>query len=189
MILHPFAGAGGPEALAASSRASLMLQGIIPSDEFALDTLAQMVLEGRYYELRMLFYIGKDLERWIEQCLDFAARSDALSSIGLKSANFAALLVEDPPLVVKEKLQSWGVLDYRTIFARALGLHAVFTELPARDSFTEEFVRHYHRYVDQFFDCRQKAAGVERLGNKDFQFEMYSSGEYSRLLERQWEGS
>lgn len=165
-----------------------MLQGIIPSDEFAVETLTQMVLEGRYYELRMLFYIGKDLERWIEQCLDFAARSDTLSARGLKTASFAALLVEDPPPAVKEKLQGWGVLDYRTIFARALGLHTVFTELPDRELFTADFVRHYHRYADQFFDCRQGAAVFERVNQTEFEFEMYSSGEYSRLLEQQWEG-
>jgi hypothetical protein len=66
LILHPFADAGGPGKLVQSSRASLMLQGLLPSGELSRDQLDRSVLEGRYCEIRMLFYVGKDLRRWIE---------------------------------------------------------------------------------------------------------------------------
>ncbi len=70
LILHPFADAGGPDKLVESSRASLMLQGLLPSGERTTEDLDRALLDGRYCEIRMLFYVGKDLVRWIEQCLD-----------------------------------------------------------------------------------------------------------------------
>src|SRR5579863_5505375 len=70
LILHPFADAAGPDKLVESSRASLMLQGLLPSGERSTDDLDKSLLEGRYCEIRMLFYVGKDLTRWIDQSLE-----------------------------------------------------------------------------------------------------------------------
>src|SRR5271170_2794400 len=70
LILHPFADAGGPDKLVESSRASLMLQGLLPSGERSNEELDRALIDGRYCEIRMLFYVGKDLVRWIEQCLE-----------------------------------------------------------------------------------------------------------------------
>src|SRR5271163_5199102 len=70
LILHPFADAGGPDKLVESSRASLMLQGLLPTGERSTEDLDLSLLEGRYCEIRMLFYVGKDLVRWIDQCLE-----------------------------------------------------------------------------------------------------------------------
>ena len=79
LILHPFADAGGPSKLVESSRANLKLQGLLPQGEASREDLDKALLDGRYSELRMLFYVGKDLARWIEQCLEFAERhQDAL---------------------------------------------------------------------------------------------------------------
>ena len=70
LILHPFADASGPDKLVESSRASLMLQGLLPSGERSTEELDRALIDGRYCEIRMLFYVGKDLVRWIEQCME-----------------------------------------------------------------------------------------------------------------------
>ena len=80
----------------------------------------------------MLYYVGKDLMRWIEQCTEFVQRESALRASGIEWQSFAELLVEDSPLPVREKLKNWGVADYRAIFARGMGLNAVFAEVPDR---------------------------------------------------------
>lgn len=92
LILHPFADVDGPDKLAGSSRASLMLQGLLPSEERTQEELDRALLEGRYCEIRRLFYVGKDLVRWIEQCLEHVARQPDL----LNSDHFPALPC--PPL-------------------------------------------------------------------------------------------
>src|ERR1700693_2645775 len=75
LILHPSADAPGPARLVESSRASLKLQGLLPAGEATREELDNALLEGRYSELRMLFYVGKDLIRWVEQCLEFVERN------------------------------------------------------------------------------------------------------------------
>src|SRR5438045_9444952 len=71
LILHPFSDHSGPGKLVQSSRASLMLNGLLPNDESSEDELTRKLIEGRLCEIRMLFVVGKDLQRWISQCLDF----------------------------------------------------------------------------------------------------------------------
>lgn len=141
LILHPFADASGPDKLAESTRASLVLQGVLPNDELTQEELNRRVLDGRFQEVRMLCYVGKDVSRWMEQCMEAVARDHALSGAGIRAESFAALLVEDPPGNVKQKLQSWGVADHRTIFSRALGLNAVFADPPPRETLSDSFIR------------------------------------------------
>src|ERR1700691_2969546 len=88
LILHPFADAAGPAKLVERSRASLMLQGLLPSGERSTDELDQSLLEGRYCEIRLLFYVGKDLVRWIEQSLEHVERQPYFDS-GIKFQSFA----------------------------------------------------------------------------------------------------
>lgn len=187
LILHPFSDASGPDKLAESSRASLMLQGLLPNDEFTFEELNRRLLEGRFYEIRMLCYVGKDLERWIEQCFEFCERDDELRDAGLRAESFAALLVEGPPDNVRTKLESWGVIDHKSIFIRALGLSAVFLRPPERDMLTDGFLHHHYRYAEQFYRCRQHLLPSTPAGASAFQFEIYASAEYARMLEKQWE--
>ena len=74
LILHPFSDPEGPAKLVESSRASMMLQGLLPSGQMSQEDLDQTLLNGRYCEIRMLYYVGKDLVRWIEQCMDHVSR-------------------------------------------------------------------------------------------------------------------
>jgi hypothetical protein len=186
LILHPFADAAGPSRLVESSRASLKLQGLLPAGEATREELDLALLEGRYSELRMLFYVGKDLARWIEQCLEFIGRNQVRPTGGITYQSFASLLVHGAPSGVEGKLRKWGVADYKSIFTRALGLQCLFADIPARPFLADDFVRNYFRYADQIFAAKQAEAEFTRVTSNEFNFELYSSGEYSRMLERSW---
>lgn len=187
LILHPFSDSSGPNKLLESSRASLMLQGLLPSGEFTMFELEQKLLDGRFCELRMLLYLGRDLDRWIEQCIEMVEREDALKTTGIKYQSFATMIVEDPPDNVREKLKAWGVADYKAIFSRALGLNCVFREVPEREMLNAEFVRNYYRYADHMFACNQQMNTFTEIRSRNFQFDLFASGEYTRMLEREWE--
>ena len=187
LILHPFSDAAGPNKLVESSRANFRLQGLLPPGDLSREDLDRALLDGRYSELRMLFYVGKDLARWIEQCLELVERQRDRLPRGVVYQSFAALLVQEAPPNVQAKLRKWGVADYKSIFTRALGLQSLFANAPSREVLSDEFVRNYYRYADQLFEVKQKQSDFAPLAAKDFEFELYSSGEYSRMLERAWE--
>ena len=189
LILHPFADAAGPDKLVESSRASLMLQGLLPSGERTSEDLDRALLDGRYCEVRMLFYVGKDLVRWIDQCLDHVQHNPDLRDPEIRHQSFASYLVNRTPAPVQAKLKKWGVADYKSIFTRALGLNSVLADIPGRDGLSDEFIRNYYRYADQMFLCRQGQTSFTDIDGLGFSFEIYASGEYSRMLEREWEES
>jgi hypothetical protein len=186
LILHPFAAAGGRDKLEESQRASLMLQGLLPSGERSQDELDRALLDGRFSEILMLFYVGKDLSRWIEQCLEHIARQPELRDAGIRYQSFADMLVNHAPAEVQEKLRRWQVADYRSIFMRALGMNTLLGAAPERQSLSDEFVRNYYRYADQLFLSRQNQAAFTNIENMGFEFEIFASGEYSKMLEREW---
>jgi hypothetical protein len=164
-----------------------MLQGVLPKEEHSVEQLEEMILDGRMCEVRMLFYVGKDLLRWSEQCTDFVASEPELRSCGIELQTFVSLLVDDAPPRIKEKLSGWGVQDYRAIFSRAVGLNAVFADVPDRLHLAAEFIRNYHYYADRMYDCWSNSRAFAKILSEEFEFELYASGEYSRILEKQWE--
>src|SRR5579862_1787719 len=186
LILHPFADASGPGKLVESSRASLKLQGLLPAGESTQEDLDRVLLDGRYSELRMLYYVGKDLARWIDQCLELATRNPDVFPASLSYQSFADLLVQDAPPAVQAKLKKWGVGDYQAIFSRALGLHCLFADAPPRNLLSDDFIRNYYRFADHIFTTKQGETAFQTLDSKKFTFELFSSGEYTRMLERSW---
>ena len=82
----------------------------------------------------------------------------------------------------------WGVSDYSSIFCRSIGLNALFATVPAFEALSEEFLRNYHRYADSLYRCYMDLEPHRVPEGRKFQFELYASGEYSRMLESQWEG-
>lgn len=186
LILHPFADQQSPGKLLESSKAGLMLSGLLPSDDLSEDDLTRKLLEGRLCEIRMLYFVGKDVCRWTGQCLEFVSHVDALAGVGLKEQSFAALLIEHPPDAVEAKLRKWGVNDFRAIFSRAVGLNAVFRQPPTGCLLTDGFLRHYYRYADHMFACVQSMTAFTEITSENFYFELFASGEYSKLLEREW---
>ncbi len=53
----------------------MTLNGFLPEGNSNRDELQRLVLAGRYQEIRMLSFLGKDILRWVEQYTDFAARN------------------------------------------------------------------------------------------------------------------
>jgi hypothetical protein len=186
LILHPFNERVPPATLLENSKAALMLSGLIPNDGTEPDDLRRRLLAGRYSEMRMLFFLGKDLFRWIDQCVDWAERIPALSAAEIRRQSFAGLLITGPPEAVKEKLARWGVADYVSIFSRAIGMNTVFVEPPPAGTLNEEFVHNYHRYADSLYRCYMDLQPHVTLAPANFQFALYASGEYSRMLETEW---
>ena len=186
LILHPFSDQSGPGKLVQSSKASLMLNGLLPHDQTTEDELTRKLLEGRICEIRMLFFVGKDLLRWIAQCLDFVSSIPELKGAGICEQSFAEFLVQNPPEPVRAKLRGWGVFDYKSIFSRAIGLNAVFSAPPDETMVSSDFTRNYFRYADHMFACRQQMQAFTEVTVENFTFEIYASGEYSRLLEKAW---
>jgi hypothetical protein len=186
LILHPFNERVPPSALLENSKAALMLSGLIPSDGSDQEDLKRRLLAGRYAEIRMLYYLGKDILRWIEQCVEWGQRVPELSGVEIRPQSFAGLLTADPPAAVKEKLVRWGVVDHISIFTRALGLNAMFIQPPAFDILAEEFLRNYHHYADFLYRCYMDSQPHRTLASANFRFALYASGEYSRMLESEW---
>ncbi len=187
LILHPFNEQVPPAKLLENSKAALMLSGLVPSDGTEEEELHRRVMTGRYSEVRMLFFLGKDVLRWLDHCLDSIARDPEVLASGVKRQSFASLLTARPPASVKEKLAKWGVADYASIFSRAIGLNMMFAEPPARNALSEEFLRNYHRYADSLYRCYLESEPHRSINPAEFPFELYASGEYSRMLESQWE--
>jgi hypothetical protein len=187
LILHPFNERVPPTALLENSKAALMLSGLIPGDGTDREDLKRKLLAGRYSELRMLFFLGKDVFRWLDQCVEWSERIPKLGMDEIQPQSFAGLLTMNPPEAVKEKLVRWGVADYASIFSRSIGINALFAEPPGFETLTENFLRNYHRYGDFLYRCYMDSQPHRVLEPANFRFSLYASGEYSRLLESEWE--
>lgn len=188
LILHPFNGgesSDGTSDLIEGSRASLALLGQIASNEDEA-TLNLRVLAGRYQEVRMLLFLGKDIFRWLQQCVEFLRSHDA-GEKRIAEQSFAALVVEEPPECVNLKLENWGVTDRRSVFSRAIGIHSLFENPPEPENLSPIFLRNYHRFADHAYICYQHLQPFLPIDSKRFHFEIYASEEYSRMLSEEWQ--
>ena len=85
------------------------------------------------------------------------------------------------------KLEGWGVLDFCALFRSSIGLHAVFHELPPAEDFSPDFLRRYHRYLDQWYEQRLRDGHLRSPRRRtEFTFDLYASGEYTLMLEQSW---
>jgi len=163
-----------------------MLSGLIPPDGSGEEELQRRILAGRYGEVRMLFFVGKDVLRWVDQCVEWVTGEPRLDSEGVCAQSFVELLTSDPPPAVREKLVRWGVMDYASIFSRAIALNFIFAQPPSMDLLSEEFLQNYHRYADGLYRTYLATHAHRALTSVNFRFEIYASGEYSRMLESNW---
>jgi hypothetical protein len=186
LILHPFAPEHGPDRLLQGSKAQLMLNGFLPSGDSDPEELQRLVLAGRYQEIRMLYFLGKDVLRWVDQCADFARRNSELKDLGIREQSFSGLLVESPPKDLRSKLAAWGVSDGRGVFSRAVGLNVLFTAPPPMDLLSTMFLQTYHRFADHLFTCYQNMRPFTMLDPDKFHFEIYASEDYAKMLAEGW---
>jgi hypothetical protein len=189
LILHPFSGTEDSSVLVESSRASLALQGLVSTEGVSTEDLDRSLLRGRYAELRMRFYVGKDLARWLEQCAEVTRSQPELSARLLTEESFIPLLVDRVPAHVRRKLETWGVVDFTALFRRAIGLHMVFAEPPPVECLGGDFLRRYHRYIDQWFELRMLQMPARCCTEEEFTFDLFASGEYAQMLEQTWQAS
>ena len=186
LILHPFSESSSTVQILESAKASLSLMKEGSTSDEKQKELERHVLEGRYAELRMLFYVGKDVYRWIEQCMDACRRSEELDATELAEQSFAHLLIKQTPGDVAEKLQSWGVVEYPRIFARSIGLYMQFRQPPSSQLLQADYLRSYFRYADYAYTCWRDSKPYAILPQPQFPFPLYASGEYTKLLEEEW---
>jgi hypothetical protein len=186
LILHPFNERISPETLLENSKASLMLSGLIPSEGVDRDELRRRLLAGRHSEIRMLYFLGKDIFRWIGQCMEVVESTSELQLTPIRRQSFAGLLAAGPPPTVREKLVGWGVADYSSVFARAIGLNTLFAEPPGFETLAEDFLRHYHRAAGLLYQSFMEAEPHLVIAARNFPFDLYASGEYTKILETEW---
>ena len=186
LILHPFSNQQGPGLLLEGSKAALMLAGLLPGQGEDRDELRRKLLLSRYAEVRMLFFVGKDLLRWIGQCVDLVSRTAELDAQGIREPSFVTLLIYHTPGAVLQKLREWGVANPQSVFSRALGIAEIFREVPLVEQLSDSFLLHYHTFADHLFVCTQHLTSFAEITSANFRFELYASGEYLRLLEKQW---
>jgi hypothetical protein len=186
LILHPFSNQRGPGQLLEGSKAALMLAGLLPGEGEDRDELRRKLMLSRYSEVRMLYFVGKDLLRWVGQCVELVARAEELGGLGIREQSFAALLVHHPPEAVLQKLRQWGVASPESVFSRALGIATLFRDVPPAELMTESFLLHYHSFADHIFVCAQNLTPFAEISAANFRFELYASGEYLKMLEKEW---
>jgi hypothetical protein len=166
LILHPF--------------------GTTCSDEHPVDMPGSDsgYLSSRYAEVRMLCYIGRDLTRWLEQCVESVGGANPGGEI--TEGIFISQLLFDPPPLVVRKMQDWGIGSFQIIFSRALGLNTMYAFPPEPRQLSDDFLRNFHSYADALFDVRLKRHSLPETG-MSFDFDLYASSEYSSMLEKSWE--
>jgi hypothetical protein len=106
--------------------------------------------------------------------------------LGMTKPSFGLYLVEQAPNEVRKKLETWGVLDYRALFRRAIGLHSVFSDVPPVQCLSAEFLRRYHRHADRWFQAWAQSQPLPAVDWVRFEFELFASGEYALMLEKAW---
>ena len=186
LILHPFSAPDDATTLMESTKANLTLEGFLPKPARTPAELDEQLLKGRFAELKMLYYIGKDVLRWMDQCAESVEASGNFFGRRLRPETFALVLVQHIPHHVRIKLERWGVVDFTALFRRSLGLHTVFSKLPTVQDLSPDFLRRYHRHLDQWYEFRLRERIFDRADANEFTFELYASGEYTLMLEKSW---
>src|ERR1700722_365958 len=176
LILHPFNERVSPETLLENSRSALMLSGLIPSEGINREELKRRLVTGRHSEVRMLYFLGKDVFRWIGQCMEIVERTPVLESTRVKRQSFAGLLTGSPPPLVREKLLRWGGADYPAVFARGIGLNTLFAEPPEFQALAEDFLRHYHSAASLLYQSFIDAEQHRVIDGRGFRFDRIASG-------------
>jgi len=97
-------------------------------------------MAGRFSEVQMLYYVGKDLFA-MDRSVDGVRREQRESCArGYPAAELRGALGAGRAAHGGAKLRKWGVADYKSIFARAIGLNCMFAEAPPINVLAGEFV-------------------------------------------------
>jgi hypothetical protein len=58
--------------------------------------------------------------------------------------------------------------------------------MPPVEHFSPDFLRRYHRHLDQWYEQRLRDWVFDRPRVDEFTFDLYASGEYALMLEQSW---
>ena len=133
----------------------------------------------------MLFYLRKDVCRWLDQCVDTCGRAETLET-AIPAQSFAQLVIDQTPPEAEEKLRDWGVIGYSRIFSRSIGIFNQFRGPPDASMLQREYLRYYCRYADFGYAAWRELNRALQLEAAHFPFPLYTSDEYTRMLEEQW---
>jgi len=186
LILHPFTESTSTVRVLESAKASLTRLREGEGDGEENGDIERQMLEGRFTELRMLYYVGKDVYRWLDQCVDNCSRSPELLQHHIPAQSFSQLLIEQAPEDVAEKLRNWGVVEFSRIFSRSIGIFSQFKEPPPPALLQNNYLRYYYRYADFAYSGWRDLKPGYILNPAQFPFTLYASGEYTRMLEEEW---
>ena len=188
LILHPFSGGADTGELVEGSRAALALEGLTESSDDEL-LLQRKMLAGRYQEVRMLLFLGKDLFRWMQQCAEHVGGDpeNRNPDSRIVEQSFAAMVVESPPESVKLKLESWGVTDRKGVFSRAIGIHSLFQAAATGQFAVADFPEKLPSLRRLRVHLLSALITFSGAGSSTFHFELYASEEYARLLCDNWD--
>ncbi len=174
LILHPFSKPEDVEKLA-----------VFPG----IDDAASRSFETRYSEIRMLCFIGKDLDRWLAHSLEFLGQSSEPAAHAISEADLIRLLLFETPEPVKVKLAAWGIKNFESVFTPALGLSQIFSHPPEPWTLSTRFVERFREYAGLLYRIRADSQEPETAAKVKLSFDMYSSKEYIALFEKDWDGA
>ncbi len=174
LILHPFSNSDDVEKLAVFTGG---------------DEGAWRSFDARCSEIRMLCYIGKDLDRWLAQCLEFLSQNSETSAQAVSEADLIRLLLFETPEPVKVKLATWGIKNFEAVFTPALGLSQIFSHAPEPSTLSPRFVERFREYAGLLYRIRVDGQQPETAAGVKLSFEMYSSKEYIAMFEKEWDGA
>jgi len=110
----------------------------------------------------MLYFVGKDVRRWIGQCAELVARTGELENLNIREQGFAGRLIYYPPATVVEKLRKGEVANAQSVFSRAIGIATLFREVPTVEELSETFLMHDHSFADHLLVLRAAPPGIYR---------------------------
>ena len=184
LILHPFSGGNGVDDLLEGSRASLALQGLLESSEEEASSIAaccRAVIRKCACSCFWArnFPLAAAVRGVCQRPLGFRSarhRTELCRAGGGRSARSGAL-----------QAGKMGCNGSPRRFLRAIGLHSLFQDPPPADSLSPIFLKNYHRFADHAYICFQHLEAFLPLDARRFEFEIYASEEYARILSDQWE--
>ena len=138
-------------------------------------------LDSRLAELRMLCFLGHDLDRWLAQCGE-VVREEGSGMDGITEGSFISLLLFDPPVSVIRTISAWGIRNHQLVFSRALGLNMVYPLSPPANVLSEPFLRHFHLCADALFEVRMRTRAGAELDPRHYRFDLSASPQYLEVL-------
>ncbi len=108
LILHPFSGGGGIGDPVRGNQRQSCADRVDPSRTKMTPSSSAACWPGRYQEVRMLIFLGKDLFRWLGQCVEFVASGEGADVRIIEQSFRSAPWSTHPPGTRAQKVDRLG---------------------------------------------------------------------------------